>query len=195
MSKQIIKNQSGGYTIIETMIAVSLFVLIVTLGMGALLNANVLHKKSENMRSILDNLSFIMEDISRSLRTGYNYHCLIPNQAALPDPFVGRDCVGGLVGIAFEAENGDPNVNADQWVYYIQAGRIYKISNGEAAVALTPVEVVVEQFSFTVDGSLPPPGNTEQPFVTIKIVGNITEKGVVTPFALQTAVSQRALDI
>ena len=66
-------NKQTGYTIIETMISVSLFLIIITIGMGALLNANLLHQKSRDMRSIMDNLSFIMEDMSRNLRTGYDY--------------------------------------------------------------------------------------------------------------------------
>ena len=41
MQKKKIKRESG-YTIIETMIAVSLFIIIVVIGMGALLNANLL---------------------------------------------------------------------------------------------------------------------------------------------------------
>src|SRR3972149_4215789 len=72
-----IENCKGGYTIIETMIAISLFLVIIMAGMGELLNANLLHQKSQNMRSIIDNLSFIMEDMSRNLRTGSKYYCII----------------------------------------------------------------------------------------------------------------------
>ena len=35
-------------------------------GMDSLLNANLVHRKSEDMRSIMDSLSFIMEDMSRN---------------------------------------------------------------------------------------------------------------------------------
>ena len=66
-----------GYTIIETMIAISVFLVVVIYGMGSLLSASLLHQKSEDMRSIMDNLSFIMEDMSRNLRTGNSYHCAI----------------------------------------------------------------------------------------------------------------------
>jgi Tfp pilus assembly protein PilV len=64
MLKKYTKKESG-YTIIETMIAVSLFLIVVTTGIGALLNANLLHQKSASMRSIMDNLSFAMEDMNR----------------------------------------------------------------------------------------------------------------------------------
>src|SRR3989344_6032721 len=67
---------NNGYTIVETMVAVSLFVVITTAGMGTLLSANSLYQKSQNMRSIMDNLNFVMEDMSRNLRTGYSYHCI-----------------------------------------------------------------------------------------------------------------------
>ncbi|MFZ2149820.1 MAG: type II secretion system protein [Minisyncoccia bacterium] len=195
MPKKTIKKESG-YTIIETMIAVSLFVIIVMLGMGALLNANLLHKKSQGMRSIMDNLSFVMEDISRSLRTGYNYHCLVANQASLPQPFTARSCEDGVVGIAFEAENGDPDDNTDQWVYYVENGIIKKSTDGATIFPLTPAEVEVEKFSFSILGAEPPPGNTQQPLIFIKISGKITLKdNATTPFYLQTAVSQRAVDI
>ena len=87
MKKEIIKKEEtppscqqtnagqGGYTIIETMIAITLFIIIVMAGMGALLNANLLHQKSQDMRSIVDNLSFVMEEMSRNLRTGFDYQC------------------------------------------------------------------------------------------------------------------------
>lgn len=192
MPKKVIKNQSGGYTIIETMIAVSLFVLIVTLGMGTLLNANGLHLKSKNMRSILDNLSFIMEDVSRNLRTGNNYHCILSGDSALPDPLTTKSCEEdeGSIGIAFMSEDGDT------WVYYVQEDVIYKSTDGLATVVpLTPGEVTVESFSFIVEGAEPPPGDTLQPLVNIRIMGNITTKGVVSPFTLQTSVSQRSIDI
>src|SRR3989338_2009574 len=83
-----IKNLNAGYTIIEMMVAISVFLVVVMSVMNALLNANVIHNKSEDMRSVLDNLSFIMEDMSRNLRTGSNYRCFsgedsIPSSTSL----------------------------------------------------------------------------------------------------------------
>src|SRR3989344_2098107 len=198
------KNNTG-YTIIETMISVSLFIIIVMAGMGALLNANLLHGKSENMRSIMDSLSFIMEDMSRNLRTGYNYHCFDDNDdvsANVSVPESGENCWG----ISFEHQGGtlydDPPTNInyhdeDQWVYYINGEKIYKSTDGGGTVIqLTPDEVIIQlSDGFSVLGAEPSPGDSQQPFVTIKLVGKIIMKGVETPFSLQTSVSQRGLDI
>lgn len=193
-----------GYTIIETMIAVSLFLIIVTAGMGALLNANLLHEKSHSLRSIMDNLSFIMEDMSRNLRTGYNYHCfaaseVIPSSTSstVSTP---KSCANGWA-IAFESANGVPSNNDDQWIYYIDdTGKIFKSTQGPYVssnfIQLTPDEIVIDQISgFSVLGAEPPLGNRQEPFVNIRLVGKIIFKNVITPFSLQTSVSQRLVDI
>jgi len=203
MLKKIFKTE-GGYTILETMIAVSLFIIIVMIGMGALLNGNLLHRKSQSMRSIMDNLSFIMEDLGRNLRTGYHYHCFssgdaIPNTTS-PVPSTPKSCATGWA-IAFESTAGDPMNYDDQWVYYISGGKIFKSTQGPYAVfsfiQLTPDEVAIDPVSgFSVLGAEPPAtGDQQQPFITIRLVGTITFKNVVTPFSLQTSVSQRLIDI
>jgi Tfp pilus assembly protein PilW len=195
MPKKHSKKESG-YTIIETMIAVSLFTVIVVLGIGSLLNANRLHQKSRDMRSILDNLSFIMDDMSRNIRTGSNYYCLAGAVSALPSPFVAQSCPAAGFGIAFEASGGNLANNGDQWVYYILGGKIYKSTAGDAGFQITPDEVVIDQVNgFSIYGAEPPPGDTRQPFVTIRLVGHITTKNVTTPFSLQTSVTQRLVDV
>ena len=212
MTKKYIKKESacpvklqrsGGYTLIETMIAISLFIIIIMAGMGALLNANLLHQKSQSMRSIMDSMSFSMEDISRNLRTGYNYHCI--NGADLELSTITTPIADGSCwGIAFEYQDGSSTTSNDQWVYFVgkylsdPISGIYKSTNGGASfVKLTPDEVVIDSTlsSFSIVGAQPPPGDTKQPFVTIKLVGKISFKNIETPFSLQTSVSQRVIDV
>jgi type II secretory pathway pseudopilin PulG len=203
--KKIIKKNTG-YTIIETMIAVSLFIIIVMAGMGALLNANLLHQKSEDLRSIMDNLSFMMEDMGRNLRTGYNYHCILVDDfslTALNTATSGSNCWG----IAFESADGVRSNQSDQWVYFINDGKIYKATNAPytnaetdpstAFIRLTPDEIFIDESAsgFSVLGAEPFPGDSQQPFITIRLVGKITYKNIETPFSLQTSVSQRLIDI
>ena len=97
------------------MISISLFIVIVMTGMGALLNANLIHQKSQDMRSIMDNLNFIMEDMSKNLRTGYNYRCYTGGSITdiIDDSNISstRSCNSGGWGIAFEHQNGRLYVN------------------------------------------------------------------------------------
>lgn len=206
MTKKVDKKQSG-YTIIETMIAISLFIIIVMAGMGALLNANLLNNKSQSMRSIMNNLNFIMEDLSKNLRTGYNYYC-VTGKDTLTDVSItksGTDCWG----IAFEYQDGDKMNPDDQWVYYIgpdtsikdEPIAIWKSTTGpydtDSFIKLTSDEIIIDATKsiITVNGAEPPPGDLVQPFVTIKLVGSIFYNNVVTPFSLQTSISQRQVDI
>jgi hypothetical protein len=187
------------------MITISLFTIIVMSGMGALLNANALHQKSQSMRSIIDSLSFITEDISRNLRTGSGYHCLEAGDAISPASINGlsvpKSCEDGGWAIIFEPPRGNPNNTQDQWVYYINDGKIFKAAGAPYGtsdfVQLTPEGVVVDpvKSGFVVYGAEPPPGDLQQPFVTIRFVGSITYKDIVSPFSIQTSVSQRTVDI
>lgn len=199
---KIKKNKTfcSGYTIIETMIAVSLFIIIVMAGMGALLNANLLHNKSANMRSILDSLSFMVEDISRNMRVGKNYYCIESGDSRIKVdvPKSGPNCLG----VAFETSIGDPANDNDQWVYYIRNGKLFKSTvgpydTGANFTELNPDEVVLDTVSgFSVLGAEGLPGNSQQPLVVIRLSGKITlQNGVTTPFSLQTSVSQRLVDI
>ncbi len=201
--------KNKGFTIIETMISVTLFIIITVVGIGALLNANLLYNKSQDMRSIIDNLNFIMEDMSRNTRTGYNYHCFISGVdiSSVGDSIsTPLSCSGGGFGIAFESAYGDPIDHNDQVVYSIGVdendnGKIFKSTQGpyttSSFVELTSDEIFIDPnlSSFVVVGAESIEVNTEQPLVTIRLVGKITYKNVVSPFSIQTTVSQRLLDI
>ena len=187
-SKKI--NKQNGFTIIETMIAVSLFLIVVVIGIGSLLNTTSLNRKSQDTRSIMDNLSFIMEDMSKNLRTGYDYHC----SNSLSNLSTPLSCAsdGGI--ISFKSSS-----DGSQWVYEILSdGTLQKSVSGGIAgtfVVLTPPEIIIDPASgFLVTGA--ETGDNLQPFVTIKLIGTITsENNVVTPFSLQTSISQRLIDI
>lgn len=169
----------NGYTIIETMIAISLFLIIIMAGMGVLLNANLLHQKSRDMRSIMDNLNFVMDDISRNLRTGHDYVCVDEGTV-------------GCGGIDFKNQDG----NSESYYAGENNGNwgIYKINEEGVEVPLTPGDInITEKYPFIISGV--DSGDFKQPFVTIKLSGEIEYKNVKTPFTLQTSVSQRLIDI
>ena len=190
-----------GYTIIETMIAISIFLVVIMIGMDTLLNANLVHRKSQDMRSIIDNLSFIMEDMSRNLRTGYNYHCGDFSNIESP-----QSCVSDNIIFFEESSNGESGDVSDQWGYKIDLATngtdysIYKSIEGGAVGTWIPLNIEEEvkidpnASSFSVIGAEPQP-DTQQPFVTIRLVGTITYRNIDTPFSLQTSVSQRLVDI
>ncbi len=206
------KNKNKGYTIIETMISISLFLILVITGIGSLLNANVVHNKSRNVRAIMDNLSFIMEDMSRNLRTGYNYRCYYGDGNSPTDwgqsgdvITTPRSCENGYA-IAFEEAYGNPLNDGDQWVYKITGSPLVIQKSTNSGVTWVPLhgdEIIIPNipgyFSFSVLGAEPPAlpsgGNKQQPLVIIRLLGNIVYKNLNSSFSLQTMVTQRLVDI
>ncbi|MEK7113842.1 MAG: hypothetical protein AAB873_03380 [Patescibacteria group bacterium] len=186
------KLKTSGYTIIETMIAVSIFLVVTMVGMDSLLNANLVHRKSEDMRSIMDSLSFIMEDMSRNLRTGFFYHCGLAGEAASEDPV---SCLNGSAQIVFEPEEFVYDDTSNQWIYKIVPPNIEKSTDGGITWAtLNTSDVLIGSGSkFIVSGA--EAGDDAQPMVRIRLMGDIFYKNIKTPFALQTTISQRLVDI
>lgn len=201
MKNRLTKTQSG-FTIIEVMVSITLFLVIVTTGMAALLNVNLLSQKSRDMRSVMDSLSFAMDDMSKSLRTGYDYYCFNYNGGPLPSGAQSpQDCASGGSAISFKPQ--DYITNNEPLVYYFYTNpsdstkfSLFKATDGSAAsaVQLTPNNVLISQASFVVTGAPPPPGDVSQPYVTIKLSGSIVYNKVSSPFSLETSVSQRLLD-
>ena len=229
-----------GFTLIELMIATALFVIVATIALSAILSANVNYKKTEDMRTITDNLSFTMDDISRNVKLGYNYSCnpsdnnyqragceyfpidtnpstMGPGGVYVPQLSIGfmpytvpniditADNVPAVMqGYILCQENGVTLSNGDN------AGSMYKIVgnidnvscnsvNSSDIIKLTDdrVRINYEKSGFFVANTeTVTDGDYKQPYVTIVLVGEIvTKQGssqeVVTPFAIQTSVTER----
>lgn len=196
MLKNYFKKQNRAFTIIEMMVAIGIFLVVIMYGMTSLLNADLIHQKSQDQRSIMDNLNFIMEDMSRNIRTGYGYRCISGNES--PSNIASGlpvSCLSGGWAITFKTPESPLDENA--FVYYLDNNdNLWKSVNGGASfVQLNPDGVkFITGSSFQVFGAEPNDGL--QPFVIIRLAGQITSKnGSVTPFNLQTSVSQRVIDV
>ena len=52
MRKKILQKNSFGFTLIEVMISIALFVIVMTVGMGAVISANNTYKKTHGMIAV-----------------------------------------------------------------------------------------------------------------------------------------------
>jgi hypothetical protein len=140
-----------------------------------------------------------MEDMSRNIRLGSNYRCIILD--GTPNPFippynisgtpVPADCSSGD-GIVFTGVDGKN-------IAYLRGSNevLLKFKEGDPApqqLTTNDVNIDVIKSGFTVFGSAPGPADTVQPRVTIRLAGVINSKNLSTPFNLYTSVSQRLLD-
>lgn len=163
----------GGFTLIEMIVAVAIFVVVVVIATGALLSVIDANRKSQSIKSVMNNLHFAVEGMARNIRVGSNYDN------------------GGVSGsspqITFLDQNGDTVI------YRRNALTLEREKNGEGFVAVTAPEVVIDDLRFYVDGEAA--GDNLQPRVTIIIKGHVgTQQDTRTDFNIETMVSQRLID-
>ena len=171
----------NGYTIIELIVALSVFSLIIVGVTQVAVSALRVHRERSEMQNVEDNARAIFESMTREMRTGYNYK-VVENGKRFCFSASGTSATG-----AFFAR------------YHIDSGMIYRRSvlivdeehSSCSAVAvidsntfpLNSNDVVVEDLSFKINT-----GNHKMMTISMKIKGNTASS---KPIILQTTVSSR----
>ena len=189
---------SRAFTLIELMVSVTLFTVVMMVGVSALLSLVQANERAQAINSVINNLSAAVEDMSRAIRVGTNYYC--GASATPPSPAIlatTQDCAtsGGLL-LAFESSTGDPNNPNDQVVYRLNGTQLERSLQSGANgtfVAMTAPEVDITHFSFYVIGSSR--SDKIQPRVLMIIQGSAAVPGGAVTFTVQSGVVQRLLDI
>src|SRR3989344_2766515 len=70
-----ITKMKRGFTFIELMVAVSIFIVVMTISMGSIINVFDANRKSRSLKTVLNNLNLAVESMSKEMRFGRNYHC------------------------------------------------------------------------------------------------------------------------
>lgn len=165
--------RSRGYTLIELIVAIGLFALVMMLVSGAYITMIGLTEQAQGMATGVDNLSFALETMTRTIRTGTNYSC---NSVG--------DCSGGT---SFSVKN----MNGTTMVYTLSNGVITQ--NG---VALTDPSVSISSLHFSVSGTAKTPADYQQPSVTIVVSGTVSiGPGKSEPFSIETGATMRGIDL
>lgn len=173
-----------GFTLVEMIVAVAIFTVVMVSSIGALMSMIDANRKAQALRTVMDNLNFSLENITRAMRVGVDYHCGTLGSLNTP-----RDCaLDGDSFIAFKDSEGSLRI------FRLQNGRIEKSSDGGATyLGVTAPEITIEELKFFVQGSTNADDIQPKVLVIIRGSAGVTEK-VRTTFNLQTMVSQRLLD-
>jgi|SRR5581483_778146 len=175
------RKDSAGFSLIELMVAVSVFTLIMTASMGSVLSVLAANRKAQSLRAVMDNLDFALEGMTRTIRFGTAYHC-----GSGGDPSQPADCPSGDMSITVKSQNG-------QLVSYALSGSsIVRSVAGGQYYAVTSPDVTISKLSFRVFGSEPfSKGGQAQPEVIIVVSGFAgSQASSQSSFNLETTVSQ-----
>lgn len=182
----------------------ALFIVVLTIGVGALMvliNANA---KAQNIQAAVSNVQFSLDSMAREIRTGNGYYCAAnPNSDITGDHTTVQDCDKGSYlsivegGKSLTAGAGNRRIAYRRAVVDGRGVIERKIGSGNW-VRLTDPAVSITDMHFNVSKTAPKnaSGDQRQPTVTIYVSGVIDGVGdTSTDFALQTTVTQRTLDL
>ncbi|MFH0755135.1 MAG: type II secretion system protein [bacterium] len=183
---------SRGFSLVEMLVAIGIFMSIMTLAITALITIISVNKKAQIIKNTMDNVTFIIEDISRNMRTGTEYWCS-PNGTDFPEN--NKDCSDGGKAVKYK------NISDIDIVYKFDkaSDNILTKREGtdpEKVLISKDSNVNIDNMTFYVIGA-DDESNAEmskrtQPRVIITVSGKISAKGSVdTTFDLQTSISQR----
>ncbi len=188
-----ILNTRAGFTLIEIMVAVSIFSIVMVIAIGAVLAIVSANRKAAALNSVITNLNFAIEGMVRDLRTGVSYNC----GADAPGS---NNCPEGNNSVGFFSAQSNASVgygigDANDIPTRCPAG-IYKVVNqSDSRQCLTGPDIKVNQLRFHVIGSPVGAYDYTQPRIIIVVNGNFVGYGALGDFSLQSMVSQRKLDI
>ncbi len=213
-----------GFTLIEMIVSLAVFSVVITISIGALLMLIATNQKLQAEQSVLTNLSFALDSMTREIRTGTQYLCVSLNNyntpftappisifeegvnlAGLGDTT--EDCPAGnsnnrkLHGLTF-FEGGQSITNApDTRILYFfdnQDNTIYRRISGGNRQSIVSSGIFIEDAQFYVTGSEAwggAGGDVLQPAVTIFIKAREKDDPTAKSFEIQTTITQRTLDI
>jgi prepilin-type N-terminal cleavage/methylation domain-containing protein len=179
-----------GFTLLEMIVAIGIFLTALTIVLGALVSINDAARKTRSERGVADNLSAAIDAMSRNIRVGSNFHCGCTGLATTtPQDCPMTDAVGGGGDqcLVFEGQQGDSSTIADQVSYKLSGRSIVRSTDdGATYLPLTAPEFSVANLQFYVYGT----GKGDQPTVTMVIRGSAsTTARTATTFDVQTTVS------
>ncbi len=188
------KLRDGGFTLIEILVAITIFAIVMMIAVAALLALVDGSRKAQALESVMNNLNFALENMTRSIRVGTLYHCQTTNTPSsnLQTP---QDCTTGGVLLAFEGATGDTTTNSDQIIYRLNGAQLERSTDGGGTfIAITAPEVNIQSFAFYVSGTTRGDGQQPRVLMTIRGIAGVSPK-VQTPFYLESMASQRLLDL
>ncbi len=163
----------------EVMVSVTIFTIIVTIGMGALITIFKTLQKTRADRQTIDSISFVMDTMTRRIRTGKEY---TSSDAGGGIKFIDQD----NVSVSFYK---DSDSEGNSRIYMIDG----VFGNQNDPVDITPENFTVKDFELTIIGTTDPSDGI-QPMVTINLKGVVRNGQQESKLAVQTVVSQRLLD-
>lgn len=215
----------SGFSLIEMIVSLAVFSGVITIAVGALLVLVASNDQLQGEQSVMTNLSFALDSMTREIRTGTAYYCESRTNYSAGGPnniFRGGNNLDGIVGTDTQdchtgrsnpswalhgltfIEGGNSISGADNsrilYFHDSDAGQLFRRIGTEDPVPITSSGIFIHEAEFYVTGSEPQSGGSgshyDQASVTIFIEASATSTAPTNErYQIQTSITQRTLDI
>ncbi len=173
------KNKNKGFTLIEMMVAVSIFSIVVTISMGAIFTIVDANKKAQSLEAVMSNLNFSLETMTRTIKTG---------QINISDSFSSGTLHSDHIKVL------DSSGNTVTYTFVPKSGNILGYINRSVTTSnqsITAPEVDITKLDF-INGTGGSSGGGKQPSIVMIVQGRAQlSDRVFSDFNIQTTITQR----
>ena len=153
--------------------SLSLFISVMTVAASSMLSIIDANRKSQATNTAVDNLNFVIDNMSRTLRTGKAW-------AVMP-------LAGGNSKVTFVPQG---KTATDRTSYFAENNQIKIQVGSDPAEALTDTALIVDVLNFSLDSS-----STAQPFLHVLLRAHVSDKAKYrSNVNISTSISQRTLN-
>jgi type II secretory pathway pseudopilin PulG len=124
----------SGFTVIEMIIATALFVTVIGVVSGLFVQALKTQRIAQGLMAVNSNVSFAIEQLSREVRTGFNFCPTSDEDTCTSEKFIFT------------------NAKNEKIVYALGVDRLMRSVNGAPFEPITGDEVKIDQLNFLVTG-------------------------------------------
>ena len=174
--------ERAGFTLLEMIISLGIFSVVIITAVGAMLAIGNAQTKVAAIQNIQDNLRFVLESMTKEMRTGANFKGDTPSGSGYRvitftrrDGMVIQYCVGNTAAIQKITTPG---------------ASVCDVSKGSPT---TDTAVFIDGLLFYLVGS-EIGARDGQPRITISLSAHSVDPKLQTSFRLQTTVTQRSRD-
>lgn len=167
-----------GYTLVELIVSVAIFSIVMLVAGAAFLALISLDRKARTTNELVSNLSYVVDSMERSIRTGTAY-----SAASGTDSFSFTDANGRIISYRL-------TVTGTQ-------GQIEQRIDSGAWSALTAPRIDIENLVFYPAGTVTGTNDGRQPTVLITIRGKMKpdSQSPDVEFIIESSATQRLIDI
>lgn len=187
-----INNYNKGFTLVELMVSMAIFMMIMLAAMGSLFVSLNAIRNIRAEQTAIDSVNYAVESMSRSIRLGTKYYSCDSSCIDITSTTSVKDSTGGEDEISFIPQNFEDIGSRITYRKNEKNETLERCIGNDCASIVSP-EVKIKTLRFDVKGAQDL-SLDYHPRVYILVGGEVTIKGSeTTTFAIQTIAAQRNL--